>query len=307
LLLLTVGGGFAGYWWLQGQVNKWTSDTPADLPIVEYSEEEIQEIKDRVETFQETVDEGDTPEQLVLTAEEINALISEEEDFKGRVYVRLEDGKISGDVSIPTDFLPGGEGRYFNASATFNASLDNGVLIVTLVDAEVKGERVPAPFIEGMSQENLAKDVYKDPEVAQTLRRFESMRIEDDKIILIPRRQTAVDEAAAGEESASEAAATDSGTDEAATQESPPGEETPAGDAPPDKVTPENETPGDETAGDETAGDEAPETEKPETEKAETEKAATEKAATEKAENEKAENEKAADPETPAAIETPSP
>lgn len=196
LLLLAVGGGVAAYWWLQGQVRTWTSQTPADLPVVEYSEEEVEAIQDRVETFQQRVDAGKTPEELVLTADEINALISSEEDLQGKVHVTIEDGTISGDVSIPTDFLPGGKGRYFNASATFNASLENGVLIVTLADAEVAGQKVPAEFIEGLSKENLAKEVYQDPEVARTLRRFESLRIEGDKIILTPRPPDAGGDAA---------------------------------------------------------------------------------------------------------------
>ncbi|MFV2067843.1 MAG: hypothetical protein ACC645_12785 [Pirellulales bacterium] len=184
LLMLAVCGGFAGYWFFQGQVAKYTSDKPAEMPVIEYSEEELAAIESRVETFKEAIDKGETPEDLVLTAEELNALISKEDGLRGKVYVTIQEGQVSGEVSIPADFVPGGKGRYFNATATFNVSLDHGVLIVTLADASVKGKRVPQAFIDGMAGENLAKDIYKDPEMAETFRRFDRLTIEDDKIVL---------------------------------------------------------------------------------------------------------------------------
>ena len=128
---------------------------------------------------------------------EINALISKEEDLRGRVYVTIDDGHVAGQVSIPLDAIPGGKGRYFNASANFAVALTNGVLIVTLEDAEVKGEMVPQHVIDGMKRENLAKDLYKDPEVAETLGRIESLTLEGDKIILKPRVEALDEEAAA--------------------------------------------------------------------------------------------------------------
>ncbi|MGB7328085.1 MAG: hypothetical protein WBD31_24635, partial [Rubripirellula sp.] len=38
--------------------------------------------------------------------------------------------------------------------------------------------------IDGMANENLAKDMYKNPENAKTMRRFEDIRIEGDKVIV---------------------------------------------------------------------------------------------------------------------------
>ena len=189
-LLLSVGGGFTGYWFVKRQVSNFTSTEPVELPVVEYSEEELAEIESRVEEFKETVESGEVPGALVLTADDINALIARKEDLKGKLFVTVQDGQISGDVSIPTDFLPGGKGRYVNASATFNVSLDGGVLIVTLADATVRGEKVPQKIIEALAKENLAKDAYKDPKAAEILRRFDSLTIEDDKIILTPRTVT---------------------------------------------------------------------------------------------------------------------
>lgn len=236
---LSADGHRGGWRWLRGvlvvhgtseAVHGGCSGEPAGL---ELSDEELAAIQARIDAFKETIEAGDTPEDLVLTAQELNALITQDEDMRGKVFVRIADGEVSGDVSIPTDFLPGGKGRFFNASATFEVSLENGVLIVTLQDAEVKGEKLPQQFIDGMGKENLAKDAYKDPEVAATLRRIESISIENDKIVLKPR--VAKSEGEVVEEGAGEGQpATD---DSALPKESP---ESPSNEPPEtEAVTPE--------------------------------------------------------------------
>ena len=187
MILLIVVGGFAGYFFVKGQITKYTSATPANLPTVKYTEEELTALQARITTFKEAIEKGEQPEDLVLTVDDINALIAKEKELRGRVYVKIKNGQVAGEVSIPTDFVPGGKGRFFNASATFNVSMENGVLIVTLAAAEVKGKPVPQQIVEGIGRENLAKDIYKDPDVAETLRKFETLVIEKDRIVLKPR------------------------------------------------------------------------------------------------------------------------
>ena len=210
-------GGFAVYFFIAGQVEKYTAATATELPAVEYTEEQLESLHARIDTFKEAVEGDEQAEDLVLTAEEINALINEEEKMRGRAHVDIKDDVVIGDISIPTDSLPGGKGRFFNASATFDVSLERGVLIVTLNSAEVKGEPVPEEFMEAMRKENLAKDVYKDPENAKVLSRFESIEIVDDKIILrLKREEESSDtddssEDADASENEGEASADDSG------------------------------------------------------------------------------------------------
>jgi hypothetical protein len=62
-------------------------------------------------------------------------------------------------------------------------TLEDGVLIVTLSKAEVKGEQVPEAFMQEIRKENLAKDLYKDPKNARMIGRFDSISVEDDKIV----------------------------------------------------------------------------------------------------------------------------
>ena len=184
--------GIGGYMFVKGQVEKWTSATPVEIPVVEYTPEQLAELEKRIESFGEAAEGGDSDAtELVLSAEEINAWLSKDENLKGNVFVRIEDGQVSADVSVPLNEvpIPGTKGRYFNGSASVDVSMEGGVLVVTMTDAEVNGERLPEDFIQGMSQQNLAQDVYKNPDNAKMLRRFDDIRIEGDKLHLKLREQ----------------------------------------------------------------------------------------------------------------------
>lgn len=213
IALMVVGvlvTGFATFQFYKGQLTKYTSDTPKDLPVVELPAEEVAAIEQKIEAFKEQVEEGADSDELVLTAEDINALIAKEEKLRGKVFVRIEDSKIGADVSIPTDGIPGGKGRYFNGSVRVNVELEDGVLMVTIDEAEVNGLPVPEVIMEGLRQENLAKEMYKDVDAAKRLARIEKIEIGNDRIVLKVRKEKQSDA-----EQATEADATDA-TDKAA-------------------------------------------------------------------------------------------
>ena len=77
LILLVCGGaGLGGYFWATGLIKNYTAEAPEELPVVELSEEEVEQIKQRSVAFKEAIEEGETPEPLVLTADEINDLMA---------------------------------------------------------------------------------------------------------------------------------------------------------------------------------------------------------------------------------------
>jgi hypothetical protein len=209
-MLLVVGVmvavGFGTYHFFTQQVAQYTSTEPRQLPVVEVAPEKMKEIEARVDTFQKDVDQGQALDPLVLTSDELNALIAQQEKLRGHVFVTIEDGLIQADVSFPTDELPGGQGRYFNGSARINASLEDGELIVKLESAELDGQPIPESFMNPLRKQNLAKDVNKDPEVAKTLAKFERLEIEGDRLILTPKAPTPVtDQEEENESTAAEA------------------------------------------------------------------------------------------------------
>lgn len=195
IVLLVVGLGLAAYFGLKGVINQYTSDTPADLPVVELPEEEMAALSARFDAYREAV-EGNAPlEPIELTARELNALIGQNEDFQGHVHVTIEDGLVGGEVSMPTDMFPGGGGRFFNATAEFDVGMVGDRLVVTVADATVNGTPLPGPFLEGLKGENLAKDAYNDPDTAKVLNKFESIEVVGDKLILTPKKSATAPDA----------------------------------------------------------------------------------------------------------------
>lgn len=179
---------FVAYRAINQWVQEYTSTTPEQLPKVEMPAEKRQGLKDRVEAFRKAVDAGTAIEPLVLTSEDLNALIEENDEWKGTVYVKIEGDELKGRVSFPLDKLKLPftmvKGRYLNGEADLKASLRDGVLIVTLDGLEVNGKKPPEEFMKSLRQENLAKDASKNPKNAEMIRKLESLEIKDGKIIL---------------------------------------------------------------------------------------------------------------------------
>ncbi len=143
-------------------------------------------LKDRIEAFRNAVDAGTPTEPLVLSSDDLNALIDEDDDLKGKIHVRIEGDEVKGQVSIPLERLGPGmmRGRYLNGEADLKASLSDGVLIVTLDSIEVNGKRPPDEIMKGIREQNLAKDAYKNEKHAKMIRKLESLEVKDGKIIL---------------------------------------------------------------------------------------------------------------------------
>jgi hypothetical protein len=178
--------GFFSYRFVSQLVQDYTASAPRELPKVEMPEGERKALKDRVEAFRKAVNEGTPTDTLILTSDDINALLEEEPDLKGKFYVKIEGDEVKGQVSIPLEKigLSMVRGRYLNGEADVKASLKDGILIVTLDALEVNGKKVPEEIMKGIRQENLAKDAYKDVKTSEMLRKIESLEIKDGKIIL---------------------------------------------------------------------------------------------------------------------------
>lgn len=172
-----------------GLVEEWTSPAPAELPRIQVSDEEKQSVRERVDAFKKALDEGTAVDPLVLTGDDLNALIEENSDLRGRLFARVEGDKLKAQISLPLEKLKIGmlKGRYLNGEAELKASLSDGILVVTLETLEVNGKPAPERFLGELRKQNLAKDAYDNPKNAEMIRRFESLEIKDGKIILKPR------------------------------------------------------------------------------------------------------------------------
>jgi hypothetical protein len=191
LLLIGCLLGYLAVRFVKNQINAYTDTSPMKLPQVEMTDAEFKGLDQHVKSFTDAVEQGIPTAPLVLTERDINALIvksGKAKDLANEVHVFLNGDEVKGQISIPLSQLGWiGRGRYLNGEATFNVSLENGVLIVTAREIKVNGKPLPESIMNPLRQENLAKDAYKDPKNAEAIRKLESIKVQDGQVIITAR------------------------------------------------------------------------------------------------------------------------
>src|SRR5262245_1280575 len=174
-------------------VEQYTETKPMLLETVQISANEYQQLDKRVTAFADAVNARKATPPLVLSGDDINALIAKNPAWKGlkdKVYVTIEGDQIKGKVSIPMDDLaqaPGLsrlKGRYLNGSAGLKVSLANAVLVVTLQSLEAKGQSPPPPIMAQLQAVNFAQNTSQDPKTQEMISRLESIEIKDGMLTL---------------------------------------------------------------------------------------------------------------------------
>jgi hypothetical protein len=168
-----------------GLLNDYTSTMPAPIPQVSMSGDDRKMLDERWAAFRKAVDKNEAAE-IVLSADDINALIAESKELKGKVYISIKDDKVTAQVSIPLTEtgIPGTSGRYFNGRATIKASLKKGELIVFVEELEANGKTLPPNVRQQLAGQNIAKDFTNQPDNAKMIRKFESVEVKDDKVYI---------------------------------------------------------------------------------------------------------------------------
>jgi hypothetical protein len=194
LLALLLGALLIGLHYVRKMVYQFTDAQPMTLPTVQMSQPEIEKVQERFEAFQTAVREHRPTKPLVLTADEINALIASGPDaqpFKGKFYVSLEGSQLKGEMSLPLQDLGLRmfKDRYLNGSATFNLGLHNGVLFLTPQTITVKEKPVPEVYMQGIRKENLAAGVVNEPKAVAVLQGLQDIQVQDGRLVVQPKEQ----------------------------------------------------------------------------------------------------------------------
>lgn len=176
-------------------IQKYTVTTPVPVRQVEGTAEEATAVRERFRNFAEGIRSRRAVEPLVLSEKDLNLLIRtvpELAQFKDHLYVSIEGRKLRGTMSLPLDHFGFGplKGRYFNGAAELKASLENGVLLVTLDSLEVNGQPLPDHVMAGFRGQNLARDLYKDQKSLEILRQLETIEVDDGRVLVKPRALT---------------------------------------------------------------------------------------------------------------------
>src|SRR5258706_2058682 len=190
-LLIVLAGLLVGMHYAKKMINEITDSKPMDLPAVTLPTAEMEQLKQRLKNFDDSVKAGKPTSPLVLTANEINEMITDDPSNKkltGKVYIILEGDKIKSQISLPTDEvrLPFFKHRYLNGDATLDASLRNGMLLVRIQEINIKGKPLPAVYMQSVRQFNLAESANADTNTAASLNKIQSFEVKDGKVIITP-------------------------------------------------------------------------------------------------------------------------
>ena len=192
LLAITIGlTSYVIYRSINEFVQQNTATAPRELPKVQIAPEALQSIKKKVDQFKNTVEADNATTTLVLTADDLNAIIDSTPDLKGQVYLSIEDNLLKGKLSVSLDKLStfferfgikALRGRYFNGEISVKGNFGNGSLNLTIESLEVNGRSLPEPVVTNVN--NMIIQFSKDPDIANEMRKIDSIEVKDGKVLI---------------------------------------------------------------------------------------------------------------------------
>jgi len=200
-IVLVVAGCLGIYFtkrWALRTLDAYTDTNSTPFEIVTYSTAERAALQSRLDAFADAIQNKRGGHELILTANDLNVLISESAEWRGKVFIAIEDDRVKGSISVPfADILPPEartkfpvlRGRYLNGSAIFRVALEGGALDVRLEDLQAKGkplDKAPlvGPIFTDMKKRNLATEVRQDSPGMENIRKCDSLQVKDGKLII---------------------------------------------------------------------------------------------------------------------------
>lgn len=167
-------------------VKDYTDATPQTIETVTYPAPQRDILQRQLDTFKTALDSGTPGVELVLNASDLNVLIGENPDLKGKLFITFDDDKVTGKVAFPLPDLGPLKlkGRYLNGLASFRVALEGGQLDVRVDSVTVRSNLLPAAVMNEFKKENLAKEANKNPDQAKQIQKFQSLHLKDGKLIL---------------------------------------------------------------------------------------------------------------------------
>ena len=171
-----------------------TDSRPAALPATTLPEAQLRQLQQRVETFRAAVRSRQlSPAPLMLTSDEVNALIATDADcepLKDHFHVALEGSVAKAQFSFPTAQLSlAPKGRFLNGSGIFSVALRNGILQIKATSITIKHHSLPAELAAHFENENFAEAINANPRAQAAFKRIESIEIKNGKLIITPKKE----------------------------------------------------------------------------------------------------------------------
>lgn len=196
MMVALIGASFLVPPMVNGWVERYTEAVPMAVAREPIPAQAKELVEDRVDAFLETPDtpSGPRDRELVLTEEDLRALIDENDSDGTRVGMALQfgDGTIRSAVSIPiAEDVPLGpwvaktRGRYFNGYATFRVAFRDGALDLTLDAVETpEGESLPGWATAALQRELDDSGFLESEEVREALGKLSGLEVREGALVL---------------------------------------------------------------------------------------------------------------------------
>jgi hypothetical protein len=195
VLVVAVAGFFIARYFIgvaNATIAKYTETEAMTFPKVEMPAEELRALQQRVAVFNSAMEAHSNTPALVLSSQDINALMASNtnfKDLKDTCYVEIEGDKVKGELSLPLGkyfrfpFVHF-KGRYLNGTGTFRVAVSNEALSVYVDSLEVKGKPLPPEFMMQLKGKDMAVDFNKNPSNAATMSHYESLLVTNGTIMV---------------------------------------------------------------------------------------------------------------------------
>lgn len=173
-------------------VETFTAAEPLELPQIEFTEIEKQDVKDSLKEFEQALKADEYVEPLKLDARQLNGLLAEDKK-SSNVHLSIEHDTIRAELSLPIDtdlelgpWQSSMRGRYINGIADLKLSKEGDILKADLVSFTVKGQTVPG-WLRSLLQREIDKlDVLDSDDARDILSKLARIEFEDGQLVLYP-------------------------------------------------------------------------------------------------------------------------
>lgn len=179
---------------IQNTIERYTSAQPMHVAVQRLPEAQQEALDKRVDAFGDAIEGGTTPEPLILTGEDLNSLLQklwEDEEIPGQMSLRIEDGRLRSDLSIPLEegieigpFKPDVGGRYLNGTVTFKVGLNENGLKADIERFVVNGKPLPGWIIGGIEREFIDRNILQNKDLQEFAAKLERLEVSADSIML---------------------------------------------------------------------------------------------------------------------------
>ncbi|MDF1824552.1 MAG: hypothetical protein P1U68_07910 [Verrucomicrobiales bacterium] len=180
-----------------GFIGDYTAEAPVEIVAPVLDPVVVEDAIQRYDAFRSAMSEGEAPEPLLLTGDDVNAILANHPSFSAvadSIVVAIDDDQLTSQVSlkldemeIPVPFLAESmEGKYFNGELSLSLDTVAGRPAMFIEGLSVDGVPIPRQFIDALSKENLLKEVSGNSNMKAFFDRIEELKIEEGQLKVIP-------------------------------------------------------------------------------------------------------------------------